>query len=201
MIAIIDYGMGNLASVYKAMLYIGQDAVVTSTPDMLLRADALILPGVGAISNAMSNLKASGLEEGIREAVQRRKPFLGICLGMQMLFDSSEESENGGTAAGLGILAGCVRKMPDFPAIKIPHMGWNQLEETKGGLFEEGRSVYFVHSYHAVPADDTIITSKAHHGICFAASVESGRILGMQFHPEKSGDVGLDILRAWTKSF
>lgn len=201
MIAIIDYGMGNLASVYKAMLYIGQDAQVTSRPDELLRADAVILPGVGAISNAMNNLKASGLEDGIREAVQRQKPFLGICLGMQMLFDSSEESESGSSAEGLGILAGCVRKLPDLPSIKIPHMGWNQLEETKGGLFQEGRSVYFVHSYHAVPADDSIITSKTHHGIRFAASVESGRILGMQFHPEKSGDVGLDILRAWTKSF
>lgn len=222
MIAIVDYGMGNLASVYKAMLYIGQDAKVTSDPSDLMKADAVILPGVGAMSAAMSNLTASGLTDGLFETVRKGKPLLGICLGMQMLFETSEEgcgpgmrkdeplSEKDGCARdgktsmyfvrGLGILKGDVRRLPDFPDIKIPHMGWNQLTDTRGTLFREGRSVYFVHSYHACPQEESIITSKARHGICFAASVAKDNICAMQFHPEKSGEVGLDILRAWVMS-
>ncbi len=231
MIAIVDYGMGNLASVYKAMLYIGQDARVTSRPDDLLRADAVILPGVGAMSAAMGNLKASGLMDGLYEAIHRQKPLLGICLGMQMLFETSEEGSEsesfesrknifsepasplikdrgipeerqpGFLVNGLGILRGTVAKLPASPSIKIPHMGWNQLVETKGNLFKEGRSVYFVHSYYAVPLDASMITAKTEHGIRFTASVEKGNICAMQFHPEKSGEVGLDILRAWVRSF
>lgn len=204
MIAIVDYGMGNLASVYKAMLYIGQDAEVTSDPGSLVKADAVILPGVGAMSAAMSNLAASGMTDGLYEALARQKPLLGICLGMQMLFDSSEEGSGRvptELVRGLGILKGDVRKLPDSPSIKIPHMGWNQLLETKGKLFREGRSVYFVHSYYACPQEESIVTSKACHGILFTASVAKDNICAMQFHPEKSGEVGLDILRAWVKSF
>jgi len=201
MIAIVDYGMGNLASVYKAMLYIGQDAAVTSNPEDLLAADAVVLPGVGAISAAMANLSASGLSDGLLETIHRQKPLLGICLGMQMLFDTSEEGQSDVPVSGLGVLRGNVVKLPALPSIKIPHMGWNQLVETKGSLFEEGRAVYFVHSYCAVPSDASIITSKAHHGVFFTASVQKDNICAMQFHPEKSGEAGLAILRAWVRSF
>ena len=210
MIAIVDYGMGNLASVYKAMLYIGQEAVVTSASKDLLKADAVILPGVGAMSNAMANLKAAGLDDGLYETVRRQKPLLGICLGMQMLFETSDEGrihadpEKGQPEVpvlGLGIFKGSVLRLPNLPSIKIPHMGWNQLVETKGGLLREGSFVYFVHSYCAVPADASLITSKADHGIRFAASVARDGVCAMQFHPEKSGDTGLDILRAWVRSF
>ena len=213
MIAIVDYGMGNLASVYKAMLYIGQDAMITSDPAELLKADAVILPGVGAMSAAMMNLQTAGLQDALFEVVERQKPLLGICLGMQMLFETSQEGamsfenhvsttcDSESLVKGLGILKGEVIKLPAFPDIKIPHMGWNQLVETKGNLYKEGKSVYFVHSYCASPLDPSIITAKAFHGIHFAASVEMGSITAMQFHPEKSGDVGLDILRAWVGTF
>lgn len=203
MIAIIDYGMGNLASVYKAMLYIGQNAMVTSNPSEILKADAVVLPGVGAMSNAMSNLHATGFDDALFEIVQRQKPLMGICLGMQMLFDTSEEgaSSADNLVKGLGILKGRVAKLPEYPLLKIPHMGWNQLVETKGGLFKEGESVYFVHSYYACPGDAAIITSKTWHGIDFTASVKKDSVCAMQFHPEKSGDAGLDILRAWVRSF
>jgi glutamine amidotransferase len=217
MIAIVDYGMGNLASVYKALLYIGQNAKVTSDPDDLRKARAVILPGVGAMSVAMSNLRKAGLVDALYETVERQQPLMGICLGMQMLFETSEEGamepdslsiadttlatgQERILVKGLGILPGEVVKLPDNPGIKIPHMGWNQLVETSGSLYREGSSVYFVHSYHASPRDKSIITSKAHHGILFAASVAKGSICAMQFHPEKSGEVGLDILRAWVKT-
>lgn len=199
MIAIVDYGMGNLASVYKAMLYIGQEAVITSQPDELLKADAVILPGVGAISDAMRNMKKLGLDEAIKEIAAVRKPLLGICLGMQMLFETSEETSgtDGAYVEGLGILKGKVVKFKQDPAIKIPHMGWNMLEKINSGIFTEKNYVYFVHSYYAKPEDTGITTSVAYHGGYFAASVEKESICAMQFHPEKSGDTGIGILRRW----
>ncbi|MHB1483441.1 MAG: imidazole glycerol phosphate synthase subunit HisH [Saccharofermentanales bacterium] len=214
MIAIVDYGMGNLASVYKAMLYIGQEAMITSKPADLLKADAVILPGVGAISDAMHNLKKLGLDGALKEVAAVRKPLLGICLGMQMLFDTSEEAagiynmkenkvkegpSDDTSVKGLGIFKGKVVKFKPDPSIKIPHMGWNKLEQTRSAFLTEGIYVYFVHSYYAKPDDSEIITSKAYHGGYFAASVEKDSVCATQFHPEKSGDAGIEILRRWVK--
>lgn len=197
MIAIVDYGMGNLASVYKAILYIGQNAMITSSPSDLIKADAVILPGVGAISDAMNNLTALKLDNTLKDIAAGGKPLLGICLGMQMLFETSEEGAHEMPVKGLEILQGTVTKFKENPAIKIPHMGWNKLEETKSDFLTEGSYVYFVHSYFAVPEETDIITSKSFHGTYFAASIEKGTICAMQFHPEKSGDTGLEILRRW----
>lgn len=202
MIAILDYGMGNLGSVQKALAFLGAASEITDDPDRARPADALILPGVGAMGLAMSNMRARGLDRAVREAVGREKPFLGICLGMQMLFEYSEEDG----ADGLGILPGRVRRIPPGPGLKIPHMGWNRIDlhgrEAAGGpdtLLRQGDSVYFVHSYYADPADLTIITATADHGITFTAAVSKGSIDACQFHPEKSGDRGIDILRRWLR--
>lgn len=199
MIAIIDYGMGNLASVYKALIHIGQDAIITSDPKVIAGADAVILPGVGAMSDAMKNLVDNGLHNTIIDFIDTGKPFLGICLGMQMLFESSNEGEehNGQKVKGLGVIKGEVLRLPNIPSIKVPHMGWNQLFETSDDILPEGRNVYFVHSYYAQPEDSSVITSKSFHGIEFTASVRKGNVYAMQFHPEKSGDTGLQILRNW----
>lgn len=202
MIAILDYGMGNLGSVQKALAFLGAASEITDDPDRAKTADALILPGVGAMGLAMSNMRARGLDRTVREAVGREKPFLGICLGMQMLFEHSEEDG----ADGLGILPGRVRRIPPGPGLKIPHMGWNRIDlhgrEAAGGpdtLLRQGESVYFVHSYYADPADSSIIAATADHGITFTAAVSKGSIDAYQFHPEKSGDRGIDILRRWLR--
>ena len=202
MIAILDYGMGNLGSVQKALAFLGAASEITDDPDRARPADALILPGVGAMGLAMSNMRARGLDRAVREAVEREKPFLGICLGMQMLFEYSEEDG----VDGLGILPGRVRRIPPGPGLKIPHMGWNRIDlhgrEAAGGpdtLLRQGESVYFVHSYYADPADPSIITATADHGITFTAAVSKGSIDACQFHPEKSGDRGIDILRRWLR--
>ncbi|NLN45734.1 MAG: imidazole glycerol phosphate synthase subunit HisH [Clostridiaceae bacterium] len=200
MIAILDYGMGNLGSVHKALSHLGASAVVTSDPDVANAAQALVLPGVGAMRSAMVNMRARGLDRTVRDAIEAGKPFLGICLGMQMLFERSEEDD----ADGLGILPGRVRRIPAAAGIKIPHMGWNRITlrgaEAAGGpgaLLREGESVYFVHSFHAVPDDPSILTAMSDHGIMFAAAVRSGSVDAFQFHPEKSGDRGIEILRRW----
>ena len=202
MIAILDYGMGNLGSVQKALAFLGAASEITDDPDRARTADALILPGVGAMGLAMSNMRARGLDQAVREAVAREKPFLGICLGMQMLFEHSEEDG----ADGLGILPGRVRRIPKGPGLKIPHMGWNRIDlrgrEAAGGpdtLLRQGESVYFVHSYYADPVDPSIIAATADHGITFTAAVSKGSIDAYQFHPEKSGDRGIDILRRWLR--
>ena len=202
MIAILDYGMGNLGSVQKALAFLGAASEITDDPDRARTAEALILPGVGAMGLAMSNMRARGLDQAVREAVVHEKPFLGICLGMQMLFEHSEEDG----ADGLGILPGRVRRIPKGPGLKIPHMGWNRIDlhgrEAAGGpdtLLRQGESVYFVHSYYADPADSSIIAATADHGITFTAAVSKGSIDAYQFHPEKSGDRGIDILRRWLR--
>ncbi|MBP7401483.1 MAG: imidazole glycerol phosphate synthase subunit HisH [Clostridia bacterium] len=202
MIAILDYGMGNLGSVRKALAWLGTDCAVLSDPDAAGAADAIVLPGVGAMGLAMANMRGRGLDRVVRDAVSGGKPFLGICLGMQMLFEYSEEDG----AEGLGILRGRVRRLPPAAGIKIPHMGWNRISlrgrEAREGaesLLREGESVYFVHSYYVDPEDPDVISSVTDHGIPFTASVTSGPIDAFQFHPEKSGDRGIDILRRWLR--
>ena len=193
MIAIIDYGMGNLFSVEKAFVKLGAEVVVTRTPEVILSADKVVLPGVGAFGDCMSNLTEYGLTDVIREVIAKGTPFLGICLGLQMLFDGSEEDPG---VKGLGIFPGMVRKIL-APDLKIPHMGWNNLEFIGDSqLFSNLAEpyVYFVHSYHAVPEDATVITAVADYGGPVTAAVGRGNIQAVQFHPEKSGTIGLAML-------
>lgn len=194
MIAIIDYGMGNLHSVSKAVERLGREAVVTSSPEEILAADGAILPGVGAFGDAMSNLRETGLDAVTKRYAASGKPLLGICLGMQLLF---EESEEHGKHEGLGLLPGrVVRFRGDY---KVPHMGWNELtfERRESPLFEglKPGHVYFVHSYHALPErrEDLLATTDYHQPV--TAIVGRGSLYGMQFHPEKSGDLGMALLR------
>ena len=197
MIAIMDYGVGNLFSVEKAFLYLGADAKITNDADALRRADKIVLPGVGAFGDCMKNLRASGMVPVLRSRVQAGVPLLGICVGLQILFEGSDESPE---AEGLGFFPGRVRKI-QAAGLKIPHMGWNSLEirrREKTDLFAglpENPFVYFVHSYHAVPEDEGIVTATADYGERLTAAVAKGNICATQFHPEKSGDVGLDILK------
>ena len=192
MIAIIDYGMGNLHSVSKALERLGCEAVVTSSPEAILAADGAILPGVGAFGDAMSNLRETGLEAVVKEYAATGKPLLGICLGMQLLF---EESEEHGKHEGLGLLPGrVVRFQGDY---KVPHMGWNELSFAQPSpLFEglEPGHVYFVHSYHVLPGrrEDLLATTDYHQPV--TAIVGRGSVYGMQFHPEKSGELGMALL-------
>lgn len=197
MIAIMDYGVGNLFSVEKAFLYLGTDAKITNDAEVLRRADKIVLPGVGAFGDCMKNLQASGMIPVLKEQVQAGVPLLGICVGLQILFEGSDESPE---AEGLGFFRGRVRKI-QADGLKIPHMGWNSLEvrrSAKPDLFvglPENPFVYFVHSYHAVPEDGEIVTATADYGERLTAAVAKGNICATQFHPEKSGDVGLDILK------
>ncbi|MDD4796861.1 MAG: imidazole glycerol phosphate synthase subunit HisH [Eubacteriales bacterium] len=192
-IAIVDYGMGNLRSVQKAFEYIGLNAVLTQKPKDVEEAAAAVLPGVGAFADAMAALTATGMDDCIRAFTASGRPFLGICLGMQMLFGKSLE---GGEFTGLGLLTGQVTPIP--PRRKVPHMGWNQLVITRdtpllAGLPQES-FVYFVHSFYAeAPAD--VVTAVCNYGIPIPAAVGRDNIMATQFHPEKSGDVGLQILR------
>ena len=198
MIAVIDYGVGNLFSVEKALAALGAEVRVTSDAAEIAAADKIVLPGVGAFGDCMKNLTATGLIPTIRACVAKGTPLLGICVGLQILFEGSEESPG---VAGLGLLKGMVRKI-QAPGLKVPHMGWNSLIVTEPrqsvDLFKElsvKPYVYFVHSYHAVPADRSIITSATVYGELLTASVAAGNIQATQFHPEKSGDVGLTILK------
>ena len=198
MIAVVDYGVGNLFSVEKAFTALGADVQVTDCAEKILAADKLILPGVGAFGDCMNNLTASGLIPAIRKYADMGKPLLGICVGLQILFEDSEESP---TVKGLGLLQGSVRKI-QAAGLKVPHMGWNSLEVVKScrqtGLYRglsEKPYVYFVHSYHAVPTDSSLITAQTEYGEKVTASVASRNIQAVQFHPEKSGDVGLQILK------
>lgn len=196
MIAIIDYDAGNLRSVEKALQYFGEETVISRERDVILGADKVILPGVGAFKDAMDNLHRYGLTEVIREAVSLNKPFLGICLGLQLLFESSEESPG---VEGLGLLKGRILKIPERPGLKIPHMGWNSLEiRPHTRLFEgiaDSSYVYFVHSYYLKAEEDAIVAAKTEYGTEIHASVEYGHIYACQFHPEKSGETGLKILK------
>lgn len=201
MLAIVDYGVGNLFSLRQSFAAIGAEAVVTSDPAVLKQADRIVLPGVGAFRDAADKLHKSGLGAAVTAEAQKGKPLLGICLGMQMLLDKSYEY---GEYAGLGLIHGCVqpisRKIP--AGLKIPHIGWNALHFTQSTpLFKyisEGDHVYFVHSYHAEDCSEAVIAT-AEYGAPLTAAVASGKVFGCQFHPEKSGLVGLNILRAFSE--
>ena len=196
MTAIIDYDAGNLRSVEKALQALGEETVITRDREEILAADRVILPGVGAFGDAMEKLHQYGLVEIIRQVVQKGTPFLGICLGLQLLFEESEESQG---VLGLGILKGKIRRIPNTPGLKIPHMGWNSLTLRPGtrlfsGLGEEPY-VYFVHSYYLEAADPEIVAASADYGVVIHAAVETGNVFACQFHPEKSSDTGLQILK------
>jgi len=204
MIAIIDYGMGNLASVKKAFDYIGCEAKITSDPDVVLSADGVILPGVGAVSFAMEALKAKGLDVAVKKVVENKTPLLGICLGMQMLFETSEEHAEGeADVKCLGVIPGKVRLFDVDKTVeaglKVPKMGWNNLVDVKGKLLKEGEFVYFVHSYYCAPSDADDVAAYAEYGIKYACAVERENVFATQFHPEKSGEVGLQILTRFAR--
>lgn len=221
MIAIIDYDAGNIMSVNKALAYLGEEPVLTRDRRVLEKADKVILPGVGSFGDAMENLRRFELDKVIREIAESGKPFLGICLGLQLLFEGSEESPG---VKGLGILEGSIRRFPETPGKgelpdqeakpaagqmalqngilwmreKIPHMGWNSLDLRGGGrLFKDLAEpyVYFVHSYYLEAKDRSIVKASCHYIVDFDASIESGNVFACQFHPEKSGEAGLQILR------
>ena len=193
-IAIIDYGMGNLHSAAKALEKVGAQVKVTSDPELVRQADKVVLPGVGAFGDCMKNLNERELAPVIHEVIAAGKPFLGICVGLQLLFEGSEEDPG---VAGLGIFKGMVRKIA-APGLKIPHMGWNNLEyRTSSSLFQglpPAAYVYFVHSFHAVPTDESCITAVTDYGGQVTAAVGRGLVQAVQFHPEKSSAVGLKIL-------
>ena len=195
MIAIIDYDAGNLKSVEKAFEYIGEKTLITRSRDEILRADKVILPGVGAFEDAMINLKKYNLDKIIYEVVENRVPFLGICLGLQLLFEGSDESPG---VEGLGILKGRIVKIPKQNDLKIPHIGWNSLKlRNNGRLFRginENEHVYFVHSFYLQSEDKNIVKATTTYGVDIDASVEADNVFACQFHPEKSSSAGLQIL-------
>ena len=206
MIAVIDYGMGNLRSVQKALEFVGAKVIVTHDPDLILNADSVVLPGVGAFKDCMANLNKLKLIDPIRKFIDGGKPFLGICLGLQVLF---EESEEYGPVAGLGILPGKVVKFIDGSSgakngslIKIPHMGWNQIKVKKNSpLFKEVGDApyfYFVHSYYVVPEDQNMIATVTNYGVEFVSGIQHENIYAFQFHPEKSQTLGLSMLERFS---
>lgn len=196
MIAIIDYDAGNLKSVEKALIHLGEETVVSRDRETILGADKVILPGVGSFGDAMGKLQEYGLDTVIREVVEKGTPFLGICLGLQLLFERSDESPG---ARGLGVLKGEILRIPDHAGLKIPHMGWNSLNLKNGGrLFEglpEHSYVYFVHSYYLKAEEPEIVKASTWYSTEIHASVEKGNVFACQFHPEKSSDIGLQILK------
>ena len=200
MVGIIDYGVGNLFSLQSSFATIGQDVMVSSDPEILRKADHILLPGVGAFEDAVKKLRASGLDQMVYEAVKAGKPMMGICLGMQMLFEKSFEY---GEHQGLGLLKGQVIPMAGLlpENLKVPHMGWNALQITNPhskllANTKEGDYVYFVHSYFATGCEESL-AAQTEYGQLLTAAVEKDNVFGCQFHPEKSGEVGLDILRAF----
>lgn len=196
MVAVIDYDAGNIKSVEKALLLLNQEVVITRDRETILAADKVILPGVGAFGDAMSKLHQYGLVSVIHEVVQKGTPFLGICLGLQLLFERSDEAPG---VEGLGILKGEILKIPEQEGLKIPHMGWNSLEFPRGGRLFRGLNenpyVYFVHSYYLKAAEEEIVTATTEYSTLIHASVEKGNVFACQFHPEKSSDVGIQILK------
>lgn len=196
MIAIIDYDAGNIRSVEKALKFLGQDVKITRDPEEILSAEKVILPGVGAFGDAMRKLKEYGLDQVIRKTAGKGTPFLGICLGLQLLFERSDEAPG---MEGLGILKGEILRLPEKEGYKIPHMGWNSLELIHNGrLFRdlpEDPYVYFVHSYYLKAADETIVKARTEYTTAIDASVEQGNVFACQFHPEKSSETGLKILK------
>jgi glutamine amidotransferase len=196
LIAIIDYDAGNIRSVEKALKFLGQDVKITRDPEEILSAEKVILPGVGAFGDAMRKLKEYGLDQVIRKTAGKGTPFLGICLGLQLLFERSDEAPG---VEGLGILKGEILRLPEKEGYKIPHMGWNSLELIHNGrLFRdlpEDPYVYFVHSYYLKAADETIVKARTEYTTAIDASVEQGNVFACQFHPEKSSETGLKILK------
>ena len=195
MIAVIDYGAGNLHSVKNALDFIGADSVVTDASSEIANADKVILPGVGAFGDAMKSLEKSGLDKAVIETAESGKPLLGICLGLQLMFEESEETPG---VKGLGIFKGKIVKIPDR-GLKIPHMGWNNLTFTKKSRIlkdiGENPFVYFVHSYYLSAEDESIVSAYTEYGERLDIAVERGNVFAVQFHPEKSGDVGMKILK------
>ncbi|MBO5259120.1 MAG: imidazole glycerol phosphate synthase subunit HisH [Agathobacter sp.] len=200
MIAIIDYNAGNLKSVEKALNSMGQECVITRDFKEIEQADKVILPGVGAFGDAMDQLKKYELDKVIREVTAENKPFLGICLGLQLLFEGSEESQG---VEGLHILDGQILRIPDQEGLKIPHIGWNSLKLSNDGRLFKGISqdayVYFVHSYYLKAKEQDIVKATTEYSTCIHASVEKGNVFACQFHPEKSSTVGLEILKNFTE--
>lgn len=193
MVAIIDYGAGNLHSVKNALNFLGVESQITGDKDVILKADRVILPGVGSFGDAMEHLKKRGLTDTVRQAADGTRPFLGVCLGLHLLFEGSEESPG---VEGLGVFKGNVVKIPDC-GLKIPHMGWNNTELAKQSRILSGDNpfVYFVHSYYINPDDKDIISAYTEYGNKLAVAIEKGNVFAVQFHPEKSGDAGMEILR------
>lgn len=202
MIAIIDYDVGNLRSVEKALQFLGYDTSVTSDKNAVLNADGVVLPGVGAFADAMRSLKKAGMVDILREIIKNGIPFLGICLGLQLLFDYSHEG--GQKVNGLGILRGEIKKIPSGTGLKVPHMGWNFLKiKDESPVFNEVRNkpyVYFVHSYYLSAENRSIVKAVTEYGIKIDAAVEKENVFATQFHPEKSGKTGLTMLENWAAS-
>ena len=196
MIAIIDYDAGNIRSVEKAMAKLGQEVWITRDRERIMNADKVILPGVGSFGDAMAHLREYNLVEVIKDVVAEKKPFLGICLGLQLLYESSEETPG---VEGLGILKGKILKIPEQEGLKIPHMGWNSLHlQNDGRLFrgiEQNPYVYFVHSYYLKAQEEETVKATTEYSVKIHASVEKDNVFACQFHPEKSGDLGLQILK------
>lgn len=196
MIAIIDYDAGNIKSVEKALNFLGEEAVITRDHKEILSSDKVILPGVGAFGDAMGKLHQYGLVDTIQEVVEKGIPFLGICLGLQLMFESSDEAPG---VKGLGLLSGKVIRIPKQDGLKIPHMGWNNIKVKKGAKLFKGLGadpyVYFVHSYYLKADDEDIVAATTEYGVTIHASVEKDNVYACQFHPEKSSTVGLQILK------
>ena len=196
MIAIIDYDAGNIKSVEKAMQLLGQEVIITRDRETIMNADKVILPGVGAFGDAMSKLRQYGLDEVIRDVTAKGTPFLGICLGLQLLFERSDETPG---VEGLGILKGEILRIPDKEGLKIPHMGWNNIKVKEDSRLFKGLPdnpyVYFVHSYYLQADDEDIVAATTEYGVKIHAAVEKDNIFACQFHPEKSSTVGLQILK------
>jgi glutamine amidotransferase len=201
-IAIVDVCSGNLRSVERALAQVGGEVVVTRDPDVVRRADKIVVPGQGAFGVFMTGLQERGLGEALREAIASGRPYLGICLGMQILFDDSEEQ---GPVAGLGVVKGHVVKLaPTDPAVKVPHIGWNRCMQRKpepllAGI-ADGAYFYFTHSYHAIPDDASLLALDAEHGIRITAAIRTNNVFACQFHPEKSQAMGLRLLESFVTS-
>ncbi|SMP14112.1 glutamine amidotransferase [Desulfurobacterium pacificum] len=195
MIAVVDYGMGNLRSVSKALEHVGADVVVTSKPEKVRDAEAIVLPGVGAFKDAVRNLKERGLWEVLIDEVERGKPFLGICLGLQLVFEKSYEF---GEEEGLGFIKGEVVRFDLPKEYKIPHMGWNQIVKKKESVLlkgiKEGEFFYFVHSYYVCPKEESVKLTETEYGLVFTSAIEKDNVFATQFHPEKSQKAGLKLL-------
>ncbi|MFR5876010.1 MAG: imidazole glycerol phosphate synthase subunit HisH [Eubacterium sp.] len=196
MVAIIDYGAGNLQSVKKALNFLGYESEITADENKIASASHIILPGVGSFGDAMKSIKERGLEDTIKNAASGKKPFLGICLGLQLLFESSEESPN---VDGLGIFKGKIVTIPKDYGLKVPHMGWNSVSiKQKDGIFNDIKNesyFYFVHSFYLKDAENEVVAATAQYGVEIECAVQKGLVCATQFHPEKSGEIGLQLLK------